>query len=39
MNYKTAVWRMDMARGVKAIDHVRGTVLMHKFKEGRSESD
>ena len=39
MNYKTDVWHMDMARGAKAIYHVRGTVLMHRFKEGRSESD
>ena len=38
MNYKTAVWRMDMARGVKATDPVRGTVLMHRFREGRRES-
>ena len=38
MDYKTAAWRMDMARGVKATDPVRGTVLMHRFREGRRES-
>ena len=37
MDYKTAAWRMDMARGVKATDPVRGTVLMHRFREGRRE--
>ena len=29
---------MDMACGVKATDPVRGTVLMHRFREGRRES-
>ena len=33
MNYETAAWRMDMARGVKATDPVRGTVLMHRFRK------
>jgi len=38
MNYETAAWRMDMARGIKATDPVRGTVLMHRFRKWEEKS-